>query len=162
MDPLVISVISAGTALVASIVGPIVTLSVARRQFKATVLSANRQKWIETLRDMLAELISLLVSALIVRSAWKSKWDEGRGPFREDAALVDNLERIVLAQSKVRLLLNPTESDHQRLHGAIDAALKRLRSEDSVDSDTAADIEIITTLGQSILRREWQRVKLGD
>ena len=72
MDPLLIGVISACTALVASIVGPIVTLSVARRQFNATVLSANRQRWIES-----------------------------------------------------------------------------------------ADIEAITTLAQSILKREWQRVKLG-
>lgn len=162
MDPLLISVISACTALVASIVGPVVTLSVARRQFNATVLSANRQKWIEALRDMLAELISLLVSALIVRSAWKSKWDKGRGPFREDAALLDKLERIVLAQSKIRLLLNPTELDHQQLHRAIDAAFKRLQSEDSLDSDTEVDIENITTLAQSILKREWQRVKLGN
>jgi len=162
MDPLVIGLISACTALVASIVGPIVTLSVARRQFNATVLSTNRQKWIETLRDMLAELISLLVSALIVRSAWKSKWDKSRGPFREDAALLDKPERIVLAQSKIRLLLNPTELDHQQLRRAIDAAFKRLQSEDSLDSDTEADIENITTLAQSILKREWQRVKLGN
>ena len=78
MDPLLIGVISACTALVASIVGPIVTLSVARRQFNATVLSANRQRWIETLRDMLAELISLLVAALVVKARWQSRWNKGR------------------------------------------------------------------------------------
>jgi len=43
MDPVLIGVISACTALVASIIGPIVTLTVAKRQFNATVLSANRQ-----------------------------------------------------------------------------------------------------------------------
>jgi len=53
MDAWLISVISACTALVASIVGPFVTLAVARRQFNATVLSANRQKWIEASRDLL-------------------------------------------------------------------------------------------------------------
>ena len=57
MDPILISLVSACTALVASIVGPLVTLSVARRQFKANVLSNNRQKWIETLRASIAELI---------------------------------------------------------------------------------------------------------
>jgi hypothetical protein len=57
MDPLLISLVSACTALVASIVGPFVTLAVARRQFSATALSANRQKWIESLRDMLAHAI---------------------------------------------------------------------------------------------------------
>lgn len=56
MDPLVISAISAATALVASILGSIVTIRVAKRQFNANVLSANRQKWIEMLRDIVAEL----------------------------------------------------------------------------------------------------------
>ena len=161
MDPLALSFISACTALAASIIGPIVTLRVARRQFNATVLSTNRQKWIETLRDMVAELMSLLVSSLIVRSAWKSKWDKGHGPLREDTALLNKLERIVLTQSKIRLLLNPTDVDHQQLDRAINTAIKRLQDEESLDSDTEADIETITTLAQAILRREWQRVKLG-
>jgi hypothetical protein len=51
--------------------------------------------------------------------------------------------------------------DHQRLHQAIETAFKRLQSEESLDSETEADIEVITGLGQSILKREWQRVKLG-
>jgi hypothetical protein len=102
MDPLVLSFISACTALAASIIGPIVTLRVARRQFNATVLSTNRQKWIETLRDMVAELMSLLVFSLTVRSAWKSKWDKGRGPLREDALLQNRTNRT--CNSKIRLL----------------------------------------------------------
>jgi hypothetical protein len=56
-DPL--SLITASTALVASVVGPYSTLVVARRQFKASVLSANRQKWIDTFRDRLAQLLSI-------------------------------------------------------------------------------------------------------
>ena len=161
MDPLVLSFISACTALAASIIGPIVTLRVARRQFNATVLSTNRQRWIETLRDMVSELISLLVFSLTVRSAWKSKWDKGRGPLREDTALLQKLERIVLAHSKIRLLLKPADVDHQQLDRAIDIAIKRLQAEESLDSDTEADIETITRLSQVILRQEWERVKLG-
>jgi len=73
MDPLLISLVSACTALVASIVGPLVTLTVAKRQINANVLSANRQKWIENLREALAELISLLVADVVVISIWKDK-----------------------------------------------------------------------------------------
>ena len=58
-------------------------------------------------------------------------------------------------------MINPTEVDHQRLYQMIETAFKRLQSEESLDSETEADIEIITGLGQSILKREWQRVKLG-
>ena len=161
MDALLISVISACTALVASIAGPLVTLTVSRRQFNASVLSANRQKWIETLRDLLAEAISLIVAALVIKSRYKDQWNEGRTAFEGNPALLEKLQRLVLAQSKIRLLINPLEPDHQRLYEAIDAALKRLKSNDAADAETEADIETITALAQAILKREWQRVKAG-
>ena len=161
MDPLFISLVSACTALVASIVGPIVTLAVARRQFNATVLSANRQKWIESLRDMLAELVSPLVAALVIKSEWQGKWERGRAAFSADPRLIDKLQRLVFAQSKITLLINPTEPDHQNLVQVIDAALKRLQSEQATEEDTAADIATVTDLAQRSLKREWQRVKMG-
>jgi hypothetical protein len=98
MNPLLISLVSAGTALVASAAGPIVTLTVARRQFDANVLSANRQRWIETLRDLLTEIVSLLVAVIVVKSGWKGKWDEGPGAIAADPALLAKLERVMLVQ----------------------------------------------------------------
>ncbi len=161
MDSALLSLISASTALVASIAGPFVTLLVAKRNFNATVLSANRQKWIDSMRDMLAELISLLIASLVFKAKWKDKWDHGRGALIAEPALIDKLQRIVLTQTKIRLLLNPGEGDHQRLYQAIDTAMKRLQSEASPESETEVDIEAITTLAQSILKREWLRVKKG-
>jgi hypothetical protein len=161
MDSAGVGFVSACTALVASIVGPWITLTVAKRQFNATVLSTNRYKWIETLRDMLAEFTALIVATLPVKARWKNNWDEGRGPLNANPALLEKLERILLAQSKIRLLINPAEADHQRLNEAIEAAFKHLQSEETLDSETHADIEAITGLAQSILKREWLRVKLG-
>jgi len=167
MDSGLLSLISACTALVASIAGPFVTLAVAKRNFNATVISANRQKWIELLRETLAELVSLFVAALLVKVKWKHqreqhKWDHGRGALIAEPALLDKVQRMVLAQAKIRLLLNPGEADHQRLYSAIDAAGKRLQSEDALESETEADIEAITKLAQVILKREWLRVKHGS
>jgi len=158
---LLIGMVSACTALVAWIVGPIVALNVAKRQFSATAITSNRHKWIETLRDELAELISLLATALIVKSKWKDRWEEGRGPMNSDPAMLEKFERIVLAQSKIQLLINPGEADHQRLGETIDVATRRLRSEDALEADTEADIRTVVELAQAILKREWQRVKLG-
>jgi len=104
MDPLTISLVSACTALVASIVGPLVTLAVARRQFNATVLSANRQKWIETLRDLLAEAISLIVAALVIKSRYKDQWNEGRTAFEGNPALLEKLQRLVPRPTSKRSL----------------------------------------------------------
>jgi hypothetical protein len=157
----VISLISASTALVASVVGPVIALTVARRQFNATAISSNRQKWIETLRDTLAELIALARGALVVKSSWKDKWDHGRGPLNADPAMLEKFERIVLAQSKIELLLNPIDADHQRLYDAIETAISRLRAEQSLEAETEHDIRTITGLGQAILKSEWRRVKSG-
>jgi hypothetical protein len=158
----VVSVVSATTALVASIVGPFITLTVARRQFNATVISASRQKWIETLRETLAELVALISAALIVKSKWKDKWDRGRGPLNADSAMLERFEHIVLSQSKIQLLINPTDADHQHLCEAIETAISRLRAEESLELETQGDILEITRLAQAILRREWQRVKDGN
>lgn len=134
MDPLLIGLVSACTALVASILGPIVTLVVAKRQFNATVLSANRQRWIETLRDMLAELIALLVAALVVKARGKETGDQGFGAIEADPSLIEKLERIVRVQWKIRLLINPLEADHQQLHRAIETAFVRLKSDQAHDA----------------------------
>lgn len=157
----IVSLVSASTALVASIIGPVVTLTVARRQYNATVISASRQKWIETLRDTLAEFIALIRAALVVKSKWKDKWDRGRGPLDADPAMLAMFERIVLSQSKIDLLINPTDADHQRLYETIETAISRLGAEASLQAETQKDIQTITRLGQAILRREWQRVKIG-
>ncbi len=159
-NPNLLGLLSACTALIATIIGPLVALTVARRQFIATAISGNRHKWIETLRNELAELISLLAAALVVKSKWKSRWEHGRGPL-SDPALLEKYEHIVLAQSKIQLLINPTDPEHRRLGDAIDAATGRLRSEEAPDAEIEGDIRNIVKLGQGILKREWQRVKLG-
>jgi hypothetical protein len=107
-----LGLLSACTALIATIVGPLVALTVARRQFIATAISGNRHRWIETLRDQIAELISLLATALVVKSKWKDRWESGRGPL-SDPALLEKYEHIVLAQAKIQLLINPGDSDHR-------------------------------------------------
>jgi hypothetical protein len=151
MDPLILSLVSACTALVASIAGPIVTLAVARRQFNASVLSANRQKWIETLRDMLSEWISILATASVVRTTWKAEWDGGLGPISARGELLDKVQRLVLVQAKIRLLLNPLEADHEELRRAIDAASQRLKAAIWRESETEADVETVTRLAQATL-----------
>jgi len=156
-----IGMVSACTALVASIVGPIVALNVAKRQFNATAISTSRSRRIDTLRDELAELISLLAAALVVKSKWKGRLDQGRGPMNSDPALLEKFERIVLAQSKVEMLINPDDESHQRLGETIDVAIRRLQSEDASEADTQSDVRSIVALAQAIMKSEWHRVKLG-
>jgi hypothetical protein len=52
--------VTAITALVAVVVGPILSIYVAKKQINAAALSTNRQEWINKLRTVLAELITIV------------------------------------------------------------------------------------------------------
>ncbi|HEX3146619.1 MAG TPA: hypothetical protein VHR66_00865 [Gemmataceae bacterium] len=161
MDLQLVSLVSACTALVASIAGPLATLRVSRRQFDATVLSTSRQKWIDALRDLLADLMSQLAGLSVLKTRWTGEWDRGRGLLRSDPALVARLERLVLVRWKIRLMLNLNEADHQELDRLIGDAIRRLRDEPPREDDTDTDIEDISRQAKGILKREWERVKRG-
>jgi hypothetical protein len=161
MDSQIVSLVSACTALVASIAGPLATLRVARRQFGATVLSASRQKWIDQLRDLLADLMSQLAGLSVLKSGWAGEWNGGLGLLHTDPSLVAKVERLVLVRWKIRLMLNLNEADHQKLDQLIDAAVHRLRNPEPGGADTDGDIENISRQAKGILKREWERVKRG-
>jgi len=67
MDALAIAFVTACTALISAIVGPAVSYVVARRRIRASVISNNRERWIDALRDSVAEYVALLLSASIVK-----------------------------------------------------------------------------------------------
>jgi hypothetical protein len=161
MDPLVVTLVSACTALVASIAGPLATLRVSRRQFDATVISSSRRKWIDALRDLLAELVSQLAGLSVLKSGWTGDWDRGLRLLQADPSLVAKVERVVLVRWKIRLMLNLNEEDHRELDRLIAGAVRRLRDEAPGEADTDADIEDISRQAKGILKREWERVKRG-
>ena len=129
MDPQIVSLVSVCTALVASIAGPLATLRVSRRQFSATVLSTGRQKWIDSLRDLLADLMSQLAGLSVIKGGWTGEWNGGLGLLHTDPSLVAKVERLVLVRWKIRLMLNLNEADHQELDQLIGAAVQRLRNQ---------------------------------
>ena len=67
MDALTIAFVTVCTALVSAVVGPLVSYIVARRQIRASVISNNRERWTEALRDSVADYVALLVSASMVK-----------------------------------------------------------------------------------------------
>jgi hypothetical protein len=63
MDVLTITLVTASTALVSAVTAPLVSYIVATRQIRASVISTNRERWTEALRDSVAEYVALLLSA---------------------------------------------------------------------------------------------------
>ena len=150
------AVVSAITALVAVIVGPIITLLVARKQINASVLSGNRQQWINRLRDELASLVA------IVHHLPSAHANES---ISTDAAIEKYGEFVEKAQT-VKLLINPKEPDHTNLvkliENASDQIIASINSNRAKASELEAAAAAIVSCAQSILKREWERVKRGQ
>ncbi|MFM7000012.1 MAG: hypothetical protein ACKOXU_02965 [Limnohabitans sp.] len=145
----VLAILSAATALSAVVLGPIVSLWAARRQSRVTVLSSNRQAWINTLRDLLAECMA--ISGFIHIADWSG---------RKQSEFDEKMERFALVVSKIRLMLNPKEQDHKRLDEMLGELMNSMRSLNEKDAFKGAQImKDFVPLTQTILKREWERVK---
>lgn len=156
-----LSLITAATALVASIIGPFVTLAVARGQFRASVISTNRQKWIETFRDRVSELLSLMSAAQVLKRHSIESWQGGLGPVHANLALTEKFERAYMALAEIRLLTNVSDAEHRHLNDALAAALAHLQHDELRNDELAASVDEVIALGRVIIRHEWSRVKRG-
>lgn len=147
-----IALVAAATALCSVLLGPLVSLWVARKQASVSVLSANRQAWINTLRDQIAEFLSVL--AVVHAGEWAE---------RTEKEYDEELKRLVLLVSKVKLMLNPKEEDHQRLSILLSKAAQTVRARAKEEKQKSTEgmqlAAEVLPLAQSILKREWERVK---
>jgi hypothetical protein len=158
----VLSFISASTALIATIIGPYVAVKTARSQIKASLISSNRARWIESMRDLVACAISHWAGVMYLRASL-ANYDAIT--IATNLALLNRIEGGLLTNSKIRLMLNPNEVESQRLMKTLDAVVACLRSAEdqaTVESQVRAHLEEIVRISQSILKVEWIRVKVGD
>lgn len=157
-----ITLVVACNAMIASIVGLFVHTRIARTEFNANVLSANRQRWIETLRDLVASLSSQLLASATIRHTVQ----EPTGlVIARDPELLRRVENLLRTVFKIELMLNPLEHDHQQLRSLMKAGVEQLRSP-SLERSLEEHIENVSgdiiQLSQGILKREWVRVKRGE
>ena len=162
LNPQWITLISASTAMIASVAGPFVNTRIARFEFRTNVLSVNRQKWIDTMRDLVASLNS----QLLIAAALRQTVAEPTGLIiARDPELSKRVENLLRTVSKIELMLNPQEQDHQQLNVLMKEAIDQLRSpllEDSVEDRIEVISRDITQVLQGILKQEWARVKRGE
>lgn len=148
-----VPLVSALTTLTAVIVSPFVSLYIAKHQIQASILSPNRQKWIDSLRDQLAILIADIRAIGLHRKI----------ELLSNEEYDDRLQKIILVETKVNLLLNPNEADHNALSVAIKTVREKIFSGNEIEKRLATTelLPNIILLTQTILKREWERVKVG-
>jgi hypothetical protein len=156
-----VSFVSALTALIATIAGPFVTLYVARTQFKATVRSANRQRWIDEFREQIAHFCAeIAISAQLREKIVK----DGQIVIQAGPEFLTSFGRLVYTANKIRLMINPLEREHQELLELINGLLRRFRTasaDDDLQTEGQAIVEQIVAMSVAVIRREWLRVQRG-
>ncbi|HXT16336.1 MAG TPA: hypothetical protein VN706_11940 [Gemmatimonadaceae bacterium] len=139
-------------AFVALFVGPFVQLRIAKSQIRATVLSANRQKWIDSLRSQVAAFLALVVETNIRTAGLR-----GSAGYHE--AVKDSLSKLRAIEFNIILALNPKESDHEQLATALRDQIQWFIPIDLPGKDVKDFLDQIRDLSRSIFKREWERVK---
>jgi hypothetical protein len=147
--------ISALVALVVATTTPFVSFAIARKQIRATVVSTNRQAWINALRDDLSEMLELAMAHFYLRDGTLS----GEEGFKYGYEQRTRLRRL---QSRIRLRLNASEVPNQELLSLLNTVrgLSVAKARDTEDAFEQA-MELVIVKGQEILRAEWLRVKTG-
>jgi hypothetical protein len=144
-------VVPAITTIAGAAIGAAISYLVGRQQFKANVVSANRQEWINSLRDTVSEYQSSVNGMTIFLS---TKGEFGSNEFHE------RFGRLEFLRSKIRLLINPNEVDHQKLVEIISRQKAGQLTDEEFSRILASQGEL-TAITQKILKSEWERVKKG-
>jgi vacuolar-type H+-ATPase subunit E/Vma4 len=151
-----LQILSPLIALTAVVVGPVVSLKVARRQAevarsvadlqaRSNVLSKSRQDWINALRSEVASFIA--TSHMIIPTLVSQKASEEMQKL---------LSQLTLHRAKTTLLINPKELDHQALVDKMNEVTNHVLGFKGQPTDLTSEL---TILAQTVLKREWERVK---
>lgn len=144
-----VAVGSLGVAFLALFVAPIVNARISRRQ----VIAPMRQAWINTLRDEIAEFVSVVsIERMHICPSDDDEESFKREAHREDRS---RYERLKLIAAGVELHINPKEEDHRNLVVKINKIVDAYHD----NHDTRDDLQSLVELSQKVLKNEWEVTK---
>lgn len=152
-----IQLLSVVVALTAVIVGPLISLYVAKKQIessmavadlqaRANVVSKNRQDWINTLRT---EIAGFIASATMILPMLVTQ--------RDSLEMHKLLSKLALHLAKTKLLINPEEDDHRILVRKMEEVANHVLNFKGQPHDLTSEL---VGLAQKVLMSEWRRVKI--
>lgn len=180
----IISLVAAAAALAAVIVGPFVSLRIAKRQIKASVVSKARLEWINTFRNDVAEYaasVNELIMALQIRKAPIPPPSEhiSKDIMKEMVSITERtardireiIRKLTVIERRIQLWLDLQNPNHLKLEesmiaisGEIAKAAPDLQSLRQVGFGTRLNNlhGDLIVLASSILQQEWQKVQRGE
>lgn len=146
-----IPILSLIIALLAVFVGPLLSWLAARQQAAILLAVANkqitapmRQAWINTLRDLTAELSSRALHY------FQTGFED-----RSDA----EYQELTLLEQRIALMLNSEEADHLEFKQSIRGMIAWLERGKQPLGAFAEKHDETCVLAKRILKREWNRIK---
>ena len=160
-------------SLAAVIVGPTIQSSIAKRQieasqeraelsFRATVLSGNRQVWINELRGLVSEFVSR--GANIAMKWYHALVAPGSSGVIEADEMAEQLAELHRLECRIALMLNPEEPESSELLEAVRAMIAALNSKALKQGTKGVEdaARAVVDRTQPILKGEWERVKRAE
>lgn len=151
-------------AALAIVVAPLVNWLVSKRQMQTAlkvaqkqVIAPMRQKWIDALRDRVAEIISTTHWYYLAGADQLNKVPDEVDSDEHAAEQAQIVERkMIFLLNQVDLMLNPKEDDHVELKAALNR-LHKAAFGSPVEFPDAVDEA--NTRCKTVLKREWERLK---
>lgn len=152
-------------ALLAVVVGPAIQFFINRKQIrtqletvnktlKAEVRSANRQSWINDLRNTISDFISLVYTFSLQNE--ETEHTEQKIIFRE----------LMMLKSKIELMLNPGKKDQKEIIDLINKITSNLAEKPKTEeekknflSDFIDSLTDLSSKSQKLFSLHWKKVK---
>lgn len=114
--------------------------------FNKTVLSGNRQVWINDLRNIISELLSKILGLLLKKEVTYEEFQE-----------------LTYLITKTELMLNPEkDKDFIEALEELQVCFIEIQSDNIMLSDIKKHINIVKNFTKKTLKTEWERVKKGE
>lgn len=141
--------ISLASGFLGALAGCFGTIYASNRQIRASTVSANRQQWINALRDEVASFLTHLDMLGYLT----------KGNFLPGSTVAETFKGIHLSEAKIQLMINPKVADHKKLvallQDAIGEAVRQNRTnEESAEPKKDVNKKVVEQT-QHILKREW-------
>jgi hypothetical protein len=153
-----LALLSLVVAALAVFVGPLVSWHVTRLQIRASLRSANkqilapmRQQWIESLRDLISELVSE-AHHLYVAAADE---DSDEGAVANESVR----RRMRFLVQKIDLMVNPSEEPHQELVEQLGRLVSAADRRGVGAADFAGLHAAVTDTSRRVFKQEWNRIR---
>jgi hypothetical protein len=145
----IITVVS--SVLIPLIIGT-VTFLIAKKQIINTGITQFRQRWIDELRNSISIYISKAEMIAMLE-------------YDEEELYFEYFEELSQMHSKIELMLNPNEAEHNSLLGCISKIRDLIHKEgikvEKLEKNLDKAIGQLLIISKTVLKKEWEVVKGG-